>query len=33
MNLFCIDPEVSSAADFLRYVREKQGSRLRVELD
>jgi hypothetical protein len=33
MKLFCIDLEVPSAANFLRYMREKQGSRLRVEQD
>jgi hypothetical protein len=31
MELFCIDLEVPSAANFLRYTREKQRSRLRLE--
>lgn len=33
MKLFYIDLEVPSAINFLRYVREKQKSRLRVEQD
>jgi hypothetical protein len=33
MKLFCIDLEEPGEANFLRYMREKQESRLRVEKD
>lgn len=33
MELFYIDLEVLSPVNFLRYMREKQSNRLRVERD